>query len=83
MRAFLTLAFLGLVSADSHAAKSPRVELGPRPFWLVEQMKESSLKDELSKFNGHAVSLSYLQLHSLRLSLLSDLCQLQTGLCSL
>jgi hypothetical protein len=31
------------------AAMVSSVQLGPRPFWLVSQMRESTLKDELSK----------------------------------
>jgi glycerophosphoryl diester phosphodiesterase len=34
---------------DAHKDKSPRVQLGPRPFYLVEKMQPGKLKEELQK----------------------------------
>jgi glycerophosphoryl diester phosphodiesterase len=44
-----SLAFAG--SAGAQAPSGP-AELGPRPFYLVEQMKDGPLKDELAKCKG-------------------------------
>ncbi|MDF2620086.1 MAG: glycerophosphoryl diester phosphodiesterase [Xanthobacteraceae bacterium] len=45
----VSLAFAG--SASAQAPGGP-AELGPRPFYLVEQMKDGPLKDELAKCKG-------------------------------
>jgi glycerophosphoryl diester phosphodiesterase len=34
---------------DNHKGNGPRVQLGPRPFYLVEKMQPGKLKDELQK----------------------------------
>jgi len=34
---------------DSHRGHNPRVELGPRPFYLIDKMAPSRLKNELQR----------------------------------
>lgn len=48
------LLFLSLAGAATAAAQAPDgpAELGPRPFYLVDQMREGPLKDELARCKG-------------------------------
>ena len=47
-RATLALAFLAAAAA-AHAAEAPAAQLGPRPFFLVDDMDEGTLKDALKQ----------------------------------
>jgi hypothetical protein len=35
------------------------IQLGPRPYWLVQQMRENSVSDELGKCSQYVVLLDY------------------------
>ena len=38
-----------MASTVATADKSPAVQLGPRPFWLIDQMRDIPLKTELGE----------------------------------
>jgi hypothetical protein len=41
---FLTVAFLAEIALADYP-----VQLGPRPYWLIDQMRDGELKDTLRK----------------------------------
>lgn len=43
------MAALGAVATVVSAEKSDIISLGPRPYYLVDEMKPSDLKDKLGK----------------------------------
>lgn len=44
------LAIVSLSSLLVHGTWGAPIQLGPRPFWLIDQMEDSDLKDVLSKW---------------------------------
>ena len=57
---------LGALSADAYAGKNTPVQLGPRPFYLVDQMTEGDLKETLQecaakikKYRHHDFSIGH------------------------
>ena len=54
MRLVLALSYL-----SPAFALVPSVQLDPRPFWLIEQMDDSPLKDTLREYATLSVSSQY------------------------
>ena len=57
---------LSALSADAYAGKNTPVQLGPRPFYLVDKMSESDLKEDLmecarkiKKYRHHDFSIGH------------------------
>jgi hypothetical protein len=44
------MVLLWLMIAPVVDAVSPTVQLGPRPFWLINEMRDSNLKEQLCTF---------------------------------
>jgi hypothetical protein len=49
-----TLALFALFVPTESQERSRDVQLDPRPFWLIDQMRPSTLKDQLGEFSWSA-----------------------------
>lgn len=48
---------MSMAQAQGQAA-APSIQMGTRPYWLIDQMREGPLKTELGKRELHIVSIS-------------------------